>query len=367
MDLLSDSPIPVPRSGKKRLRKPSEEPSSKKRSISQSTEKVASKPQPVKSKPPPPNEVVTIAVDGPGIVQSLTPVTRSFPEVSIPSLTRFDISVASANVLVMWQGAEDWLSAASEFVRGGVSRFHQMSGDLIASEARNFELSVEVSRLEDLVKDAKEEAKGERAAASAAVSEANRLRAELAECQKEKADLRASQGPLLRAFAERLFLSRRFSRLAGEVAGVLNQRVVSATLDKVVAAYPEVDKDSLGYADTPTDEIIASYAAVMAKVIADGVKSFPLVESLASSREVITPDLVRSCPVDRDPSIEAVLASLENEVDDEVVEEDSHQSQPEVEANQHRAEGAEVVVVGTESDVVPASGVGAEEASGGVS
>lgn len=68
---------------------------------------------------------------------------------------------------------------------------------------------------------------------------------------------------------------------------MLNQRVVSALLDKVVAAYLEVDKVSMGYVDTPNDEIISSYAEVLAGVIADGVKSFPLVESLASSNEVL--------------------------------------------------------------------------------
>lgn len=62
-----------------------------------------------------------------------------------------------------------------------------MAADLVASEGRNADLVAEMTRLKGVVKEAKEEVKGDRA--------------ELAQCEKERADLRTSQGPIFRAFA----------------------------------------------------------------------------------------------------------------------------------------------------------------------
>lgn len=170
-----------------------------------------------------------------------------------------------------------------KFLRGGGVRFNQEVSKSQELEARVKALVGELTVAQGQTKKAEEKAKKELAVAAAAVSEANRLRGEVARLEEARAAAVASQGPVLRAFAERMVMCGTFSGLASELVAVLNRKVVSSTLKQVAAVHPEVDKSSFGYEEISQDELLASYAEVLAEVVADGVKYFPVVKSLASS------------------------------------------------------------------------------------
>lgn len=105
---------------------------------------------------------------------------------------------------------------------------------------------------------------------------------------------------------------RKFSELARELDSVLNTSVAAAIIDYVAADYPDLDNSKYGYEVMSDDATLRVYA----KALSEGMKAFPVLESLASSPIVLIAEAIRAYQVDKDVCLEAVIVSLDNSIEE---------------------------------------------------
>lgn len=143
------------------------------------------------------------------------------------------------------------------------------------------------------------------------------LKAEVVASKNHDAEALASQGEVLRAFEERLFLSVKFSGSANELTSILSIPVAAEIIDDIAADYPGLDKDKYGYEVLPREALLRAYA----KILTEGMAALPVLNCLTASSTVLTASDIRACSVDKDEVIEGVIASLGTEVDQPVTDE----------------------------------------------
>lgn len=124
--------------------------------------------------------------------------------------------------------------------------------------------------------------------AEVAKAEVALLRAEAEAAWGLEVEVAAQQGEVLRAFAERIFRSRKFSTLVNELASLLNTFVVATTLDEVARDYPDLDKTKYGYEVISREELLRDYIEVLLETTED----FPFTGELASSSTLRTAEAI---------------------------------------------------------------------------
>lgn len=92
---------------------------------------------------------------------------------------------------------------------------------------------------------------------------------------------------------------------------VVNKVAVSKALEDVAADYPDLDKSKYGYEVVTPDDILRGYMETLVEYI----HNLPVVEHLASSTTLLTPEAVWECAVDQDPGVAAEITSLSRELE----------------------------------------------------
>lgn len=154
------------------------------------------------------------------------------------------------------------------------------------------------------------------------VVEAALLKVELGATRRREAELATCQSGVIRTLAERIFRSKSFSALVLKLAGVINSRTVSSTLDEVASDYPDLDKDKYRYEVFPTEEVLRNYA----EVLLEQTEAFQVVEALASCSTLLSATEIQNCLVDRNKDFEVILAEVAQKL-----EHPELRKQPEVE------------------------------------
>lgn len=177
----------------------------------------------------------------------------------------------------------------------------------------NQELEDKKSELASDLRKAKSKLRALRESESAAVARAEAVEPKILELESEidaanRREFAAvdAQAVVVRAIAEKLLKSMKFSSLANEVAAIITASVRNKPLDAVSASYPDLDKSQFGYAVVDLNELLKSYASIILKYTG----TFPIVESLSDLISPLTAEAILACTTNKDPMLKNAIADL---------------------------------------------------------
>lgn len=201
------------------------------------------------------------------------------------------------------QGVENVVAEVTKYLNDAVTRYQAEVRRARDLDEEKTLLVQEVTTVEDRARDAEARVRDLARREAAAVAAAEAAKAEL---EAFKARAAAQQGEVLRAFADRIFRSARFSALANDLAGVVNTAAVAGALSEVAEDYPDLDIAKYGYEVPSGDRVLREYT----ETLLEYSSAFPVVEELFSSTTLLSTADVRACSVDRDPTVEDMIISL---------------------------------------------------------
>lgn len=117
---------------------------------------------------------------------------------------------------------------------------HQiLARELVQANAARADIAKKAAHAEKRALEAKE--KEVTSATEVAMLKA-KVASERARAEKLKAEVSCSQEDILRAIVERVLLSERFSKMASEIAAILNTSVQAEVIEEIANDYPDLDK-----------------------------------------------------------------------------------------------------------------------------
>lgn len=167
-----------------------------------------------------------------------------------------------------------------------------------------------LKKANDEVRAVRAELTAQQAMTSEAEEAAEKARADLRRLGAELKTANDSQGEVLRAYMRRLLLSQHFSELANELAELINGNTALFALEEAAKVVPDLDVSKFGYERLEGAALLSRYA----EVIRDHLGRIPILNELASSKELLTAEQVTTCSIDRDPVLEAAFDVLPDAV-----------------------------------------------------